>query len=210
MNRSAITVFLFLAFCLASCASTTNYPITLSYQPVTPQYEKAGGASIAVATLADRRPVTNKRILGTKEDGVQFIALIDDPAAALSKGFAVYLVNRGFMVNRTDEVWDGDVKSISQSQGNFIIGGTLDDLAINVKGNLLKTEYDCSVKFTLSVADIKTKELLHREKFDVSTSYVTLPFSREKAEELINKALSESVEKSLAGINSYLPGHTRN
>ena len=108
MNRSATIVFLFLAFCLASCASTTNYPITLSYQPLNPQIQKNGNASITVAALADKRTVSNKRMIGTIEDGPQFMALIDDPAAALAKGFAVYLVNSGYTVNRKDEVWDGE------------------------------------------------------------------------------------------------------
>ncbi len=208
MKRPAIIAFLFLAFCLASCAGTTNYPLTLLYQPLKPQYEKTGTATITVATVSDKRPVTSKRMLGTV-DGAEFVALVDDPAVALSKGFAVYLVNRGYTVNRTDEVWDGDIKSIKPDQGNFLIGGTLDDLSINVKKQLLKTEYDCSVKFTISIADAKTKELLHREKFDVTTSYVTLPFSKEKAEELINKALSDAVEKALADAGKYLQGNVK-
>ena len=208
MKRLTIIVFIFLAFSLASCDSTKNYPLTLLYQPVNPQYEKTGIAIITVATFTDKRPVSNKRMLGAI-DGAEFVALLDDPAVALSKGFAVYLVNRGYTVNRTDEVWDGDVRSIKPEKGNFLIGGTLDNLSINVKNQLLKTEYDCSVKFTVSIVDAKTKELLHREKFDDTSSYVTLPFSREKGEELINAALSDAVEKSLAHVNKYLLNDTQ-
>ena len=208
MKRPATIVLLFLAFCLTSCASTTDYPLTLLYKPLKPQYEKTGAGMITVATVSDKRPVTNKRMLGTV-DGAEFVALSDDPASALSKGFAVYLVNRGYTVNRTDEVWDGDIKSIKPDQGNFLIGGTLDDLSINVKKQLLKTEYDCSVKFTLSIANATTKELLHREKFDVTTSYVTLPFNTDEAEEKINNALSEGVEKGLADIGKYLQGNIK-
>lgn|GEM_PF-2671985 len=203
MKRYTFISFIFLAVSLAACASPRNYPLTLLYQPLSPQYEKTGAAIITVATFSDKRPVSNKRMLGAV-DGSEFVALLDCPAAALSKGFAVYLVNRGYTVNRTDEVWDGDIKSMNPDHGDFVLGGTLDGLSINVKDQLLKTEYDCSVKFTLSIADAKTKELLHREKFDDTSSYVTFPFSREKAEELINKALSDAVQKSLAHISEYL------
>jgi len=209
MKRRIIMIF-FIAASLVSCATTTNYPITLSYKPLKPQYEKTGEAAITVANLSDKRPVADKRIIGTKDNSAEFVALADDPATALSKGFAVYLVNRGYTVNRTDEPWDGEIQSIKPGQGNFLIGGTLDNLTLNVKEQILKTEYDCEVKFTLAIADAGTKQLLHKEKFDVTTSYVTLPFNTDEAETSINQAISEAVEKGLADVNKYVSPTTMN
>jgi hypothetical protein len=203
MKKATVVVFLFLASYMASCASTANYPITLYYQPFK-QYEKTGGPSVTVALLSDKRPVADKRAIGTKENGGPFIALIDEPAAAISKGFAVFLENRGWKVNKVNEAWDGNLQSINPNWGDIVVGGTLNDLTLNVKGNLIKTEYACSVKFTLSIADAKSRELLHKEKFEVSSSYVTVPFSRGKAEELINKELSDAVERGLADIGKYV------
>ena len=203
MKRAAIIVFFFLASTLVSCASTSNYPITLSYQPLK-QYEKTGGVPVAVALLSDKRQVADKRVIGEKEDGTPFISLVGEPAEALSKGFASYLANRGYKVSRINEAWDGNLRSLNPDWGTTVVGGTLDEVALNVTGNLVKTEYLYSIKFTLCIADAKSRELLHKEKFEVSSSYVTVPFSREKAEELINTALSDAVERGLADIGKYV------
>ncbi len=205
MKRAAIIVSLFLASSLASCAGTLNYPITLSYQPLK-QYEKTGGIRVAVALLSDKRQVADKRVIGKDEESTPFISLLGEPAEALSRGFASYLENRGYTVSVTNEAWDGSLQSLNPAWGNIVIGGTLDDIALNVTGNLVKTEYRCSLKFTLCIGDAKSRELLHKEQFEVSSSYVTVAFSREKAEELINSALSEAVERGLADINKYTPG----
>ena len=204
MKRAAIIVFLFLASSLVSCAGALNYPITLSYQPLK-QYEKTGGAPVTVALLSDKRQVADKRVIGKTENGTPFISLIGEPAEALSKGFASYLENRGYKVSRTNEAWDGSLQSLNPYWNTIVVGGTLDDIALNVTGNLVKTEYLYSLKFTICIADARTRELLHKEKFEVSSSYATVPFSREKAEELINSALSEAVERGLADINKYMP-----
>ncbi len=203
MKRAAIIVFLFLVSSMVSCASTSNYPITLSYQPLK-QYEKTGGVPVAVALLSDKREVADKRVIGKKEDGKAFISLLGDPAEALSKGFVSYLENRGYKVSRTNEAWDGNLQSLNPDWGNIVVGGTLDGIDLNVTGNLVKTDYSYSVKFTLCIADARTRELLHKEKIEVSSSYVTVPFSRGKAEELINTALSDGVERGLADINKYI------
>src|SRR5208337_103329 len=204
MKRAAIIVFLFLASSLVSCAGTSNYPITLYYQPLK-QYEKTGGVPVTVALLSDKRQVADKRVIGKKEDGIPFISLVGEPAEALSKGFASYLENRGYKVSRTNEAWDGDLQLLNPDWGAIVVGGTLDDIALNVTGNLVKTEYLYSLKFTLYIADAKARELLHKEKIEVSSSYVTVQFSREKAEELMNTALTDAVERGLADINKYLP-----
>ena len=203
MKRAATVLLVLVAFVLASCAGTANYPISLSYQPQA-QSVKTGSASVKVALFADKRSSADKRVIGTKEGGAQFMALVEGPAVTLSKAMAEYLKNSGFSVDSINEEWDGDLRSLRPGQGDILIGGTLDELALNVKGNFLKTEYDCSVKLTLSIAAPRTGELLHREKFEVSTSYVTVSFSRDKAEELINKALAEAVERGLANIDKYI------
>src|SRR5208283_3709190 len=116
MKKMAIIALLFLALSMVSCASTLNYPITLSYQPLK-QYEKTSGVPVTVALLSDKRHVPNKRILGKKEDGAPFISLLGEPSADLSKSFASYLEDRGYKVSRTNEAWEGDLRSLNPNWG---------------------------------------------------------------------------------------------
>ncbi len=193
--------FVLFVFVLASCASVANYPITLSYPPAK-QHDKATGSTIAVALLADKRGVADKRSIGIRDNETAFITLLDEPSAALAKAFAGYLENREHAVNKLDTVWDGTVQTLKPEWGNAVIGGVLEDFSINVKSSsLVKTEYICSVKLTLMFADALSKEIRHQERFEVSTSYVTVNFSREKAEELINSALSDTVERALSNVD---------
>ncbi len=193
-----------LVLLLSSCAGVSNYPINLSYLP-SKQYAKTDGKVITVALLNDKRAVADKRAIGTRDNEIAFIALIDGPSVALAKAFKTYLANRGYTVNRLDEVWDGTVQTIKPGWGDLVIGGSLEDFSITARSiSLVKTEYICSIKITLVFADVKSKEIKHQERFEVSTSYVTVSFSRDKAEELINSALSDTVERALAGTGKYL------
>ncbi len=196
--------FLLVVFFLVSCASVVNYPLTLSYPPAT-QREKTGGAAVAVALLADKRAVADKRSLGMADGETAFISLLDGPPVALAKAFAAALENKGYAVRRLDTVWDGTAQTLIPEWGKAVIGGVLEDFSINVKSsNLVKTEYVCSVKLTLMFADAPAKEIKHQERFEVSNSYVTVNFSRRKAEDLINSAMAETVERAVASVDKSL------
>ena len=196
-------IFILLAVFLISCASVVNYPITLSYSP-TKALTKENGGTVAVALLRDKRTVADKRLIGAKDNKIPFLSLIGEPSGAVSGAFAAYLEDRGFHVQRIGEVWDGSAGTIRPEWNGLVIGGNLEDFTMTAKTvSLVKTEYTCSIKFFLTFADAKTKEIRHRERTEVSTSYVTVDFSREKAEQLINSVLAEAVEKALANTGSY-------
>jgi hypothetical protein len=55
------------------------------------------------------------------------------------------------------------------------------------------------------MADAVTKTVLYQERVEASSSYLTVYFSRDRAEELINGTLADAIEKSLAKIGDYLP-----
>lgn len=205
MKKAVIFSVSLLLFFITSCAGTPNYPINLSYTP-TKQYKKTGKGTIAVAMLEDKRAVNNKRIIGIKDNESQFISLIGDPADAFTAAFKTILLEKGYAVNKLNVFWDGAVQTIKPSWGDVLIGGYLEDFSISAKSSgFLKTEYICLIKFYLIIADANSLEIKHRERFEVSTSYVTINFSREKAEELINSAMSDTIERVLAVTEKYLP-----
>ncbi|MCC6345918.1 MAG: hypothetical protein IT388_01885 [Nitrospirales bacterium] len=189
---------------LVSCATVTEYPLTLSYTP------KAGGSevrkgTVAVLQFADRRKVADTRYLGIKDDEARFIALLDDPAAAVSKAAAAYLEKSGYTVGRVDARWDGSAQTLKPEWGDRVVGGAVEEFSLTVKSSsLVKMEYVSTVRLFVVYADAVSKSILHRERVEASSSYVTVAFNREKAGELINKALAEAVERALAGADDYL------
>lgn len=201
MKKILVLVF----FLVAACASVSNYPINLSYLP-SGRVENTDGKTVTVALLQDKRPVADKRGIGTKDNETAFISLLDEPSVALAKAFRTYLAGRGYAAGRIDEVWDGSARTIKPGWGDLVIGGSLEDFSITARDvSLVKTEYVCSVKVYLIFADVKSREIKHKERFEVSTSYVTVNFSRNKAEELINSALADTVERALADTGKYIP-----
>ncbi|MEW5746910.1 MAG: hypothetical protein AB1805_15885 [Nitrospirota bacterium] len=193
----------FLVLLVASCATVTNYPLDLSYAPQAARTGDGKG-SIAVAPLIDKRAVQDRRIIGKRESDAPFIALIDEPSAALAKGFAQHLESRGYAVTRLTGGWDGSAAAIDPAWGDLVVGGSIEEFNVVSRGDLVKNEYTCTIRLTLIFADPRSKEIRHKERTEVSTSYTTVGFSREKAEELINKALSEAVERALAEAPRYI------
>lgn len=199
MKRALCLVLVF----FAACAAVSNYPLDLSYVERSPRTGDGKG-TITVARLADKRAIADKRVIGTRENDAPFIALLDEPSAALAKGLAKHLDARGYTVNRLNEVWDGSAGTLNADWGDLAVGGSLEEFSIVVRGDLVKSEYTCTVRLNLVFADPRTKEIRHRERTEVSSSYTTVGFSRERAEELANKALSEAVERALAEVPRYM------
>lgn len=201
-------VLCLLVVLLAACATVSNYPLNLSYQPQSPR-PGDGKGTIAVALLSDKRLVTDKRVIGSREGDAPFIVLLDEPSTALAKGFARHLEARGYTVKQLNEVWDGSTGALHPDWGDLAVGGTIEEFSIVVRGDLVKAEYVCTVRLNLTFAAPRTKEIRHRERTEVSTSYTTVGFSRERAEALANKALTEAVERALADVPRYITNITK-
>ncbi|MFO0754236.1 MAG: hypothetical protein U0411_13050, partial [Thermodesulfovibrionales bacterium] len=189
---------------LVSCATVSEYPLTLSYAP------KAGGSevrkgAVAVLQFADRRKVADTRYLGLKDDDARFIALLDDPAAAVSKAVAAALEKSGYAARKAPEQWDGPVQTLKPEWGDRVVGGAVEEFSLTVRNSsLVKTEYVSTVRLFVVFADAAAKTILHQERVEASSSYVTVAFNKEKAGELLNKALAEAVERALAGADDFL------
>ncbi len=197
-------IFWVLLLSLASCAGVSDYPLELSYKPeVTKAHEERGGATVLL--FNDRRKVAEKRVIGMKDDETRFVSLIGEPASAVSNAFRTYLEARGYSAVDVNEPWDGNVESLKNEWGDMVVGGDIEDLAINVKMGIPKIEYVCTVKLFVRVADARAKTILHQERVEASSSYVTVYFSRARAEELINETLADAMEKALGKMDEYVP-----
>ncbi len=159
---------------------------------------------MTVALFNDKRVVMDRRFLGKKDNEINFISLPEAPAAAIAVAFQTYLENRGYTATRVTDVWDGTSNSTIPGWGDMVIGGFIEDFAITVNSDLLQTEYTCKVKLVVIFADPRKQAITHQERIEATTSLVTVAFSLDQAQELMNNILAEVVEKSLADINSHL------
>jgi hypothetical protein len=201
--RNLICVMLL--FALASCAGASRYTIDLSYQPTAPKTAAEKG-TVTVVLFNDKRNVTDKTLIGMKDEEERFVSFSYGPARAVSDAVGAYLQkSRGYTVNKVYDAWDGTARSLKPEWGNMVVGGDIEDLNITVTSAFPKTKYRCSVKLRVIMADPKTKTILNREKIESSLSYVTVYFSRGKAEELINSTLADALEKTLDKIDKYMP-----
>jgi len=198
-------IYLMLLIAAASCASVSNYPIDLSYQPK--GHEEAGKkGKIAVALFNDDRAESYKRFIGIKQsDKIRFISLDGEPSSAVSNAFITYLEHKGYTVAKVNKVWDGTVKSLNPEWGDMVVGGDIEKFDITVTGEFPKVKYICSVKLYVTMANPRTKAILHQERLEASSTYESFNFLRNEAEEEINKALAEVVEKSLSETGKYFP-----
>ncbi|MBZ0154994.1 MAG: hypothetical protein K8I29_02115 [Alphaproteobacteria bacterium] len=200
-----IFFLLAMAAFLVSCATVSDYPLTLSYAPKAAGGDEMRKGTIAVPQFVDKRKVADTRYIGIKNDEARFIALLDDPAAAVSKAVAAYLESRGYAAGRVNERWDGSVQTLKPEWGDRVVGGAVEEFSLTVRSSsLVKMEYVTTVRLFVVYADAAAKRILHQERVEASSSYVTVSFNKEKAEELINKALADAVERALAGADDYL------
>ncbi len=201
MKRIILIVLLLV---VASCAGVSNYPLELSYKPEVRKAPAEKG-NVTVLLFNDKRKVRDKKVIGMKDDETRFVSLIGEPASAVSNAFRAYLGSKGYSAVTVNEPWDGNVRSLKPEWGDIVVGGDIEDLAINTTMGIPKIEYICSVKLLVIVADARKETILHQERVDASSSYVTVYFSRDKAEELINETLADAMKKALGKMDEYVP-----
>jgi hypothetical protein len=200
--RKLISVILLLS--IASCTSLSRYPLELSYEPKA--HEAAGGkGTVTVVLFNDKRGVTDKKVIGMKDEETSFVSLTGSPASAVSDAVRAYLQSRGYTVNKVTEAWDGTAQSLRPEWGDPVVGGDIEELNITATTTFPKIEYHCLVKLYVITADAKTKSILRKERVESSSAYATVIFSRDKAEELINSTLADALEKTLDKIDKSQP-----
>lgn len=131
-------IICFFLLTLASCASVSNYPFDLSYQPKTYEEGMSKGA-ITIALFNDKHAVADKRFIGIREnDKMRFISLIGAPSSAVPGAFVTYLRSRGYTSAMTNTMWDGKVQSLEPEWGDMVVGADIESFDITVMGDFPK------------------------------------------------------------------------
>ena len=194
-------------FTLISCASWSSYPIYLHIPPEKghPQVSsELRGKMITITTFEDNRGVDDVRVIGKRIDyeggEIPFISSRGYPSANVTKAFQTYLFKRGYTVSGKNPSWNLDLQTIKPEWGDWVIGGSIEDLSLEVK-SYVRTFYDCRLKLRVVVADAKEKNYRYRETVELFSSYKGAVFRLENCERMINKILEEAIEKALDDLN---------
>jgi hypothetical protein len=195
---TAVVVLLF------SCAPITQYPIHLRYAPEGERPQPSAelkGHVVTVTSLRDNRSVSDREILGqwvdNKDKVIPFVSSHGSPATSVTRAFEAYLSQRGYTVRGEPRSWDLNPQSISPKWGDWVIGGSIEELSVEARAEGVKVIYDYKLKLTVVVADVTEKKKKYEDTLESSASDERAAFSPTAAERKINKMLTEAVERML-------------
>ena len=203
MNKTARIAMAVVAF-VFSCAPITHYPIHLRYAPEGkgPQANaELKKRVVTVTTFADNRDITDRDLLGQWIDNenkvIPFVSSKGNPATNVSRAFEIYLLQKGYTVRAEPEGWDLRPETIRPAWGDWVIGGSIEELSVEARAEGVIIHYDYNLKLKIVVADVKEQKNKYEDTLESSSSYERAMFSPAAAERTINKMLTKAVERML-------------
>jgi len=189
---------------LFACAPITQYPIHLRYAPEGEGPQASAefkGTVVTVTTFADNRDVADQEILGQWIDNenkvIPFVSSKGNPTTNVTRAFETYLSQKGYAVRKEPRSWDLNPQSITPGWGDWVIGGSIEELSVEARAEGLIINYDCKFKLKIVVADVKAQKNKYEDTLESSSSYERVVFSPRFAEGKINKMLTKAVERML-------------
>jgi hypothetical protein len=187
------------AVLLFACTPVTHYPIHVRYAPEGegPQ-AKTGltGHVVTVARFIDKRGVDDPTIIGTRtkrnRKTVPFVSSQGD----ITEAVETYLFTKGYTVRGETPQWDLDLHTIEPRWGNWVIGGTIEQLSVEATSHV-RTVYECTLTLRVVVASIQGKKTIREHQINLSSSYTTAIFRTTTAERMINKLIAQAIEHTL-------------
>jgi len=200
--------FLVTLFWLTGCVTPDIYHVALKYEPTSPPIKVSTALSsrlIAVATFIDEREIDDTVKIGhvLRPGGKRFHVLPERmlPRESVAESVADFFRRLGCKVASTHPSWDLKETTIDSSWGDLLVGGTIEQLDVVCDDssyvNPVKS-YQARVRLTMTIADGKTKKILHRTQGEATSTLKDITFSEEKLAQQINTALSQVIEQLLA------------
>ena len=193
---------------LFACAQWSSYPIHLRYTPERdyPRASKELKRNVVTVTpFADNRGMTDQMIIGKRVDyqgrETPFVSSRENPSTKVTEAFKAYLFKKGYTISGETPGWDLDVQTVNTQWGDWVIGGSIEELSIAVQ-SYVRTLYDCKLKLRVVVVDVKEKKYRYNKTIYLSSSYTTATFRLTTAERMINSTLTEAIEKVLVGLDT--------
>jgi hypothetical protein len=206
--KKIMLIALGVATLLAACATVNHYPLLLRYTPPSgnaPSWETLKAKVVTIAAFHDNRDVADPRLIGTRRryNGVTipFMSSAEPPAVEICRAAEAYLAHEGYAVREEMPQWDLHPQTVQGKWGDLVIGGAIEDFSIEAKSSLFRTVYECRLKLSVAVVDVRKKKDVVREKMELSSSYKTFAFRLQTAERMVNKLIAQAIEGTLGNID---------
>lgn len=196
--------FSVMSFCLASCGYAPFYPISLHYVPqqdISDNDIAPVNAVFAVADFQDNRSLGNNAVVGKRlmsaGGEIDVTCQFEDTNRAVVSAIKEYLKRLGYTVGTDIANWDLNVDSLSPDCGEFVIGGSIEELQIICRSGFFSEQYEARVRLSIVCGDVRQKRILYRSTIEGSSQLKHISFSEDRVQQELNNALSAVVEKIL-------------
>lgn len=189
----------------SGCAGPNLYSINMYYDAY--QADISTGlknsvqntATVSVAELTDIRPINDPLVIGRviERDGTNVLVLPKNITAtkAVSNGIRQYLREAGYKVSEKMEAWNLKEENIPQGDAKILVGGSIEELAINCRKGFLTNAYSGNIKIKVVFADTAVKKIVHTTVVESSYSTEDILFSENILGEQADIILADAIEK---------------
>jgi hypothetical protein len=206
VHLSVIVLLMIVMMLLASCSPVTRYSVTMTSDPVRnviPAGEEIKGIPLTIALFNDSRTIADKTTVGqvikSGNDPIPVVSANIKPASVVTSGVTSYMVRAGYTISSISPTWDLKPASISSDWGQFLLGGSIDQMEIICEKSAMKANYRTRVVLSIYLADVKKASIIHTYtvKGDSSREDVNLT-DKDLIKHLtveINNAVTDAIEK---------------
>jgi hypothetical protein len=221
VHLSVIVLLMIVVMLLVSCTPVTRYSVTMTSDPVRnviPAGEEIKGIPLTIALFNDARTIADKTTVGqvmkSGNDPIPVVSANIKPASVVTAGVKSYMVRAGYTISSISPTWDLKPASISSDWGQFLLGGSMDQMEIICEKSAMKANYRTRVVLSIYLADVKKASIIHTYtvKGDSSREDVNLTDEdiRKHLTVEINNAVTDAIEKLIdpKAINRNIMGAT--
>jgi hypothetical protein len=218
VHLSVVVLLMIVMMLLVSCTPITRYSVNMTSDPVRiviPAGEQIKGIPLTIALFNDARPIVDKTTVGhVMKSGNDPISVVsaNKPASVVTAGVKSYMIRSGYTISSISPTWDLKPATISGDWGQFLIGGSIDQMEIICEKSAMRANYRTRVVLSIYLADVKRASIIHtytvkgdslREDVNVTDKDLRKHLTVE-----INNAVTDAIEKLIdpKAINHHIMG----
>lgn len=189
---------LVLIFSLLGCGASRTYWMDLQYLSGPLAENVEGKQIVAVTVFRDIREERDRLGAWTRpRDRLDTFMASKPVDQAVTQAISDYFLSRKYrVVNYTG--WDLSPESLSRIPADLVVGGEIIQLKSEAWTSL-RTKVRVHVQLQIHVGKVREGRVL-RQKMEISKEIVGVTSRPEKIEEMLNKELSEAIDRVFQGV----------